>query len=311
MGEESPGSPATADGLGTSGNLNDAAMRDGTEGTAAADAAAEKEATTAAEEEARWAEPQPEEWREAAAGKRWRSRNAAADGRVRVAIQAVGPWASVKELFRAIEKQQTRPIAWIFMSKRGKESPTYRTRFIDVDKSPMIRQGELAYAQHTFVPHGDAKYRCDPVWDYGQRGESRRSEDTQKAASAGHGPASSAQVPPEPELFKWGSDQQSNAWVRRPNVQPQQPQQQPPPPPAMEMRLGRVEAQVAKVTALVEAVLRGPPVQAAAPENRQCRSCRSLACSSSSSSRQRRRRIRRSRQRSRSCSRRQRRTGLG
>ena len=103
--------------------MNDAAMRDGTEGTAAADAAAEKEATTAAEEEARWAEPQPEEWREAAAGKRWRSRNAATDGRVRVAIQAVGPWASVKELFRAIEKQQTRPIAWIFMSKRGKESP--------------------------------------------------------------------------------------------------------------------------------------------------------------------------------------------
>ena len=266
MGEESPGSPATADGLGTSGNLNDAAMRDGTEGTAAADAAAEKEATTAAEEEARWAEPQPEEWREAAAGKRWRSRHAATDGRVRVAIQAVGPWASVKELFRAIEKQQTRPIAWIFMSKRGKESPTYRTRFIDVDKSPMIRQGELAYAQHTFVPHGDAKYRCDPVWDYGQRGESRRSEDTQKAASAGHGPASSAQVPPEPELFKWGSHQQSNAWVRRPNVQPQQPQQQPPPRPAMEVRVGRVEAQVGKVTALFEAMLRGQPVQAAAPE---------------------------------------------
>ena len=159
------------------------------------------------------------------------------------------------------------------MNKRGKEgSPSYRTRFIDVDrdKSPMIRQGELAYAQHTFVPHGDAKYRCDPVWDreYGHRGESRRSEDTQKAASAGHGPASSAQVPPEPELFKcqWGSDQQSNAWVRRPNVQPQQPQQQPPPPPAMEVRLGRVEAQVGKVTALFEAMLRGQPVQAAAPE---------------------------------------------
>ena len=254
------------DGLGTNGNMNDAAMRDGTEGTAAADAAAEKEATTAAEEEARWAEPQPEEWHEAAAGKRWRSRNAATDGRVRVAIQAVGPWASVKELFRAIEKQQTRPIAWIFMSKRGKESPTYRTRFIDVDKSPMIRQGELAYAQHTFVPHGDAKYRCDPVWDYGHRGEPRRSEDTQKAASAGHGPASSAQVPPEPELFKWGSDQQSNAWVRRPNVQPQQPQQQQPPPSAMEVRLMRAEAQIAKVTALVDAVLSGQPVQAAAPE---------------------------------------------
>ena len=164
MGEESPGSPATADGLGTSGNLNDAAMRDGTEGTAAADAAAEKEATTAAEEEARWAEPQPEEWREAAAGKRWRSRNAAPDGRVRVAIQAVGPWASVKELFRAIEQQQTRPIDWIFMNKRGSGlSSSYRTRLIDVDKPPMIRQGELAYgAQHIFVPHGDAKYRCDP-----------------------------------------------------------------------------------------------------------------------------------------------------
>jgi hypothetical protein len=92
------------------------------------------------------------------------------------------------------------PIDWTFMNKRGSGlSSSYRTRLIDVDKSPMIRQGELAYAQHTFVPHGDAKYRCDPVWDYGQRGESRRSEDTQKAASAGHGPASSAQVPQEPE----------------------------------------------------------------------------------------------------------------
>ena len=44
MPEESPGSPATADGLGTTGNLNDAEMRDGTERTAAADAAAKEEA---------------------------------------------------------------------------------------------------------------------------------------------------------------------------------------------------------------------------------------------------------------------------
>ena len=234
---------------------------------AAADAAAKEEAPAAAKEEARWPEPQPEEWRKAAAGTRWRSRNAAPDGRVRVAIQAVGSWASVQELFRAIEKQQTRPIAWIFMSRRGPEGrPSYRTRFIDVDKSPMIRQGELAYAQHTFVPHGDAKYRCDPVWDHGHRGESRSEEDTQKAASAGHGPASSAQVPPEPKLFNWGSKQQSNAWVRRPNVQPQQPQQQPLPLSATEVRLMRAEAQIAKVTALVDAVLSGQPVQAAAPE---------------------------------------------
>ena len=133
--------------------------------------------------------------------------------------------------------------------------PSYRTRFIDVDKSPMIRQGELAYAQHTFVPHGDAKYRCDPVWDHGHRGESRSSEDTQKAASAGHGPASSAQVPPEPELFNWGSKQQSSAWVRRPNVQPQQPS--PSPLQAVEARMERMEGQIAKVTALFEAVLRG------------------------------------------------------
>ena len=117
----------------------------------------------------------------------------------------------------------------------------------------MIRQGELAYAQHTFVPHGDAKYRCDPVWDYGQRGESRRSEDTQKAASAGHGPASSAQVPPEPELFKWGSHQQSNAWVRRPNVQPQQPQQQPPPRPAMEAEDEALKAEIKKLQQEAEA----------------------------------------------------------
>ena len=82
---------------------------------AAADAAAKEEAPAAAKEEARWPEPQPEEWRKAAAGTRWRSRNAAPDGRVRVAIQAVGSWASVQELFRAIEKQQMRPIAWIFM----------------------------------------------------------------------------------------------------------------------------------------------------------------------------------------------------
>jgi hypothetical protein len=40
-------------------------MRDGTERTAAADAAAKEEATAAAAEEARWAEPLPEEWREA------------------------------------------------------------------------------------------------------------------------------------------------------------------------------------------------------------------------------------------------------
>ena len=65
-------------------------------------------------------------------------------------------------------------------------------------------------------------------------------------------------------MLKWGSE--SSAWVRRPNVQPQQPQQQPPPRPAMEVRVGRVEAQVGKVTALFEAMLRGQPVQAAAPE---------------------------------------------
>jgi hypothetical protein len=52
MGEESPGTPATADGLGTTGNLNDAAMRDGTERTAAADAAVEEEAVKAAAEAA-------------------------------------------------------------------------------------------------------------------------------------------------------------------------------------------------------------------------------------------------------------------
>ena len=52
MPEESPGSPATADGLGTTGNLNDAEMRDGTERTAAADAAGKEEAIKFAAEAA-------------------------------------------------------------------------------------------------------------------------------------------------------------------------------------------------------------------------------------------------------------------
>ena len=50
MPEESPGSPATADGLGTNGNVNDAEMRDSTERTAAADAAAKEEAIKLAAE---------------------------------------------------------------------------------------------------------------------------------------------------------------------------------------------------------------------------------------------------------------------
>ncbi len=52
MGEESPGSPATVDGLGTTGNLNDAEMSDSTERTAAADAAAKEEAVKVAAEAA-------------------------------------------------------------------------------------------------------------------------------------------------------------------------------------------------------------------------------------------------------------------
>ena len=52
MGEKSPGSPATADGLGPPGNLNDVRMRDSTERAAAADAAVEKEAIKAAAETA-------------------------------------------------------------------------------------------------------------------------------------------------------------------------------------------------------------------------------------------------------------------
>jgi hypothetical protein len=132
-------------------------------------------------------------------------------GKVRVAIQVVGPWASVKELFRAIDKQQTRPVDWRFRSKRGSlADPTFRRCLIDVEESQMIRQGTLAYAQHTFVPHGDAKYRCDPV---GGSGYLHRAEDTQTAASAGQRPTSSAQVPPEPGLFKWGDKQESNAWI--------------------------------------------------------------------------------------------------
>ena len=58
---ESPGKPETVDGLGTNGKVDDAEMRDGTERTAAADAAAKEEAIKVAAEEARWAEPQPEE----------------------------------------------------------------------------------------------------------------------------------------------------------------------------------------------------------------------------------------------------------
>ncbi len=46
------GTPATADGLGTTGNLNDAVMRESTERTAAADAAVEEEAIKAAAEAA-------------------------------------------------------------------------------------------------------------------------------------------------------------------------------------------------------------------------------------------------------------------
>jgi hypothetical protein len=52
MGEESPGTPATADGLGATGNLIYSLMRESTERTAAADAAVEEEAIKAAAEAA-------------------------------------------------------------------------------------------------------------------------------------------------------------------------------------------------------------------------------------------------------------------
>ena len=204
MGEKSPGSPATADGLGPPGNLNDVRMRDSTERTAAADAAAKEEAIKlAAEAAAREEEMRQEGLRREMEARRQAEERARAEREraqewVLVSLMTIGTLQEAQQLIvevGLVSPDRLSRLAWMEARAVGPGRVSQRSWFFNVRKSDDVVAAMAAAARHAYVRTKDGKmWKLCPA----MRGGSSRT---------GAAPTWS-----RPTTTAWAPDQESYVW---------------------------------------------------------------------------------------------------
>jgi hypothetical protein len=168
MGEEgSPGTPATADGLGTTGNLNDAVMRESTERAAAADAAAKEEAIKVESEAAAREELRQERVR-AEVEERRHAESQAHAARERMprrmgALQVRGSQDDAEEIYWMLSEGE-QPAEWgkvLYNDKTGMQS--HRTTFRGWLVTNSVSVSFWAAVRNGWVKYGRACYRINAI----------------------------------------------------------------------------------------------------------------------------------------------------
>ena len=205
MGEKSPGSPATADGLETNEKVDDEEMRDDTERTAAAEAAAKEEAVKVAAEAA----AREEETRlraEAEVEARRRADDQARAARERIprrmgALQVRGSPEDAEEIYWMLSEGEE-PAEWgkvLYNDKTNQQS--HRTKFRGWRMTNAVTVAFWAAEKDGWVRYGDACYRINALG-----GDRRVEQTTSHKQGATWSRATAPAWAPEQESFEWGPD---------------------------------------------------------------------------------------------------------
>ena len=214
MQDESPGTPATANGLGTTGNLNDARMRESTERTAAADAAVEEEATkAAAEAAAREEEMRQEGVRAEMEARRLTEEHARAE-RERATEWVLGSFMTFGTLQEAqqlivelglVSPDRLSRLAWMDEREVGPGTRSQRSWFFNARKSEEVVAAMAAAARHAYVRTKEGKMRkfCPAA---------RRKGVSSTGAAPMWSRATAPAWAPKPATFPWGT--QGNHWTQ-------------------------------------------------------------------------------------------------
>jgi hypothetical protein len=214
MPDESPGTPATANGLGTTGNLNDARMRESTERTAAADAAVEEEATKAAAEAAAREEEMRQEGVRAAMEARRLTEEHARRERERATEWVLGSFMTFGTLQEAqqlivelglVSPDRLSRLAWMDEREFGPGTRSQRSWFFNARKSEEVVAAMAAAACHAYVRTKEGK-----MWKFCQA--ARRKGVSSPGAAPTWSRATAPAWAPKPATFPWGT--QGNHWTQ-------------------------------------------------------------------------------------------------
>ena len=209
MPEESPGSPATADGLGTNGKLNDAEMRDGTERTAAADAAAKEEAIKVAAEAAAREEGMRQEGlrREMEARRqaeeRARAERERAPKMVRGAFMTIGTLQAAKKLIVTLglaSEVTLSVLQWMETREIVPGTKSLRSWFLEVEESKVV-EAMAAAGRHAYLrtPAGE-------MWKFCPLTLRRRAPTEIPRAAPTWSRATAPAWVPDQDSYVWGPD---------------------------------------------------------------------------------------------------------